>query len=245
MAPRKRTPSATVPAGAMRNKYKQVANVPASDSEELDKHAARPARLGRSKGSVMPSASPSSSLQSQDLLDLLRWNIERCDNLRNAVASRSAAVLSANALILGALAVFSTQVFGRSGSLSVADKAVTGASVCLTLLCVAVSVLEGIASLINPYAWRARVNEFETSPSPIFNHSDTVRSFASSRDFRSFVLELDRDRLVDFAINELWVVIRSHHSRYARLLKSTRAFLAALLALILTTVLSVSFLIIS
>jgi hypothetical protein len=188
---------------------------------------------------MSPTISP--VLQDRDLLEFLSRNIERCDGLRDAVASRAGAVLGTNALVLGAVAIFLPQILGGTGGFSRGAKITVGALVCVTLIFVCASVVESIRALVNPYAWGTRPSEFAIPSSPVFNHSDTVKRFSSSADFSTFVLGVDVSQLVGFAANELWIVIRSHHLRYGRLLKSTRALFAALVSLLLTTLATVSF----
>lgn len=159
-----------------------------------------------------------------EFLELAKWHIARCDGLRQALSSRAAVILSADALIAGGIAILLSRTNeipsskGTGPYLTAAAQAILLISVVTTFM----SVLYALRSLNNKYAWRLS-STFRRSPdSPAFNHGDTLRVYDSLDEFLQAQLSATFSEILQHAYIELWFVIRSHRYRYIQLRKSTR-----------------------
>lgn len=159
-----------------------------------------------------------------ELLELAKWHIARCDGLRQALSSRAAVILSADALIAGGIAILlsrTNEIPSSKGSgpyLTVAAQAILLISVLTTFM----SVLYALRSLDNKYAWRLSSTSRRSPDSPAFNHGDTLRMYGSLEEFLRDQLSVTFSGMLKHAYTELWFVIRSHRYRYIQLRKSTR-----------------------
>ena len=159
-----------------------------------------------------------------ELLEMAKWHIARCDGLRQALSSRAAVILSADALIAGGIAVLLSRTNeippskGSSPYLVVGAQALLLVSVITTFM----SVLYALRSLDNKYAWRLSSTSRRSPDSPAFNHGDTLRMYHSFTEFQQAQLSITFSEMLKHANTELWFVIRSHRYRYIQLRKSTR-----------------------
>jgi hypothetical protein len=169
-----------------------------------------------------------------ELLEIAKWHIARCDGLRHALSSRAAVILSADALIAGAIAVLLSRANeipsprGSGSSLVITAQTVLLVSVAATFI----SVLYAMRSLDNKYAWRMSSSSRRSPDSPAFNHGDTLRMYKSFAEFRRSQLSLTFPTMLEHAQVELWFVIRSHGYRYAQLRRSTRYLSISALAVL-------------
>jgi hypothetical protein len=184
---------------------------------------------------------PGEPLPTVGHLALVKWHLDRYDRLRASTASRAAIVLSAGALLSAGNAVVLTQLIGsasrQAGPWStIAFSIGLAVSACLVMMAL-VGASGVLVTLKDSHTLFAE--EIPLPDALLFNGPDTVRRLTSFDAFYSASLTQTEDQVLEAAHVELWIVIRQHRHRYAKLRNSVRilrwaaiAFLAVFLGLI-------------
>ena len=171
--------------------------------------------------SNLPSSKP---LPADDHLTLARWHLDRYDRLRASTAGRASVVLSAGALLSAGNAVVLTQLLrngdDRAGSWStVAFSVGLAISACL----VVVSLVGASGVLVTLKDSRTLFAQQTPLPdAPLFNGPDTVRLLSSFDSFFDVSVSQTEAQVLQAAHVELWIVIRQHRHRYAKLRNAVR-----------------------
>ncbi|MEU7932469.1 hypothetical protein [Micromonospora echinofusca] len=174
-----------------------------------------------------------------EVLDLLKWHIERYDRLRVSTASRASVVLSAGAILSAGNALLLTQLLSDTTDWMTAWWLLAFTVVALLDAALVVASLVKAANvLVTPRRSRAMLPGGADLPrSLVFNGTDTVAHVKNFDDFRTAVESQSRPEVRRAAEVELWVGIQQHRHRYGRLRESVR--LLRLAAIVFVAVLAV------
>ena len=167
----------------------------------------------------MPVSLPTSSrdLADPELLDLLRWHIDRYDRIRASTSSRASILLSANSLLLTGVVLLANYLLQGRGDhgLTYVDIVPIVVSV-VTVGLIFVSVL----NCINAVAARKTVRALHEGEIPsrfLFNWGDTLRAVDGYSSFASMVTSAGCEAIIGHAIAELWTDIMQHKQRHGYL----------------------------
>lgn len=161
-------------------------------------------------------------------LDLVHWHMLRGDNLRAGLASRAGTLLSTDALIVAGV----TLALGLRNQH--ANYAVVAASL-VTLVCVAVSVINASLVLMSVRRWQQHFGGTKAPQPFLYSYTGMHGSY---EDFKAKMLSQSQERLLEYALVELWRCGRLHTYRYAKLRRAVRWLLAALAFLFITIAIS-------
>lgn len=165
------------------------------------------------------------SVGTERLIEVMRWHIMRADGQRQGLWTRSAAVLSADALVIAGTAVLASSV-SRAAWWSLA---VTG----LPITAAMISIFEAISVIGGVRNWGQKFTEHD-SPAPIlYSLPETVRYLDSYEKFRDAVMGHSMESELN-AISELWRVSILHRTRLHQLRRSMRWLQASLPLLIIS-----------
>jgi hypothetical protein len=154
------------------------------------------------------------NLDPSQLLDLLRWHIDRYDRLRASTSTRASILLSASSVLLtGMILLVNYRLQQRQehpiGPIDIAVLAVL-------LLTIALS-LGSITNCVNAIAARKTTRSLHKDEIPnrfLFNWGDTRRAVDGYTSFAAQVTALDVDAIVGHATAELWTDILQHGRRH-------------------------------
>lgn len=165
---------------------------------------------------ILPETAPleETSLAAGELLEILRWHIDRYDRLRASTSARASILLSASSVLLTGIILFvnhriqarSTNPIGYPDIALVTVIAITGA---LTLA--------SIANCINAIAaWKTSrsMHNGEIPNRFLFNWGDTIKSVDGYTAFAERVTNLDSKAILGHATAELWTDISQHRTRH-------------------------------
>jgi hypothetical protein len=181
------------------------------------------------------------SLSIRDRVDLARWHIDRYDRLRASTSSRAAVVLSAGAILSAGNAVILSQLLQQSASSRLWLIAVCTFGLTASAALIVLSVIRATGVLVSLRLTRDMFPDPDLPPGLVFNATDTVRHAPTFRQFQDAVWSQDLAHILEAANVELWIIIRQHRHRYARLRSAVRALrFAATAFLAVLTVLVIS-----
>jgi hypothetical protein len=161
-------------------------------------------------------------------VDLVHWHMLRGDNLRAGLASRAGTLLSTDALIVAGV----TLALGLRNQR--ADHAVLAISLA-TLICVAVSAVNASLVLMSVRRWHYDFGKTEAPQPFLYSYTGMHGSY---NDFKAKVLSLSQERLLEYALVELWRCGQLHTYRYKKLRRAVRWLLAAIAFLFVTILIS-------
>lgn len=143
-------------------------------------------------------------------LESARWHLARYDGLQATMASRAAAVLSANALVLAGVAVL---VASSPGASNDQDKSMLLTLPALASLAfVGISVVESARGLLALRPWRARFGE-SVPMKPFYLHNETLALLPTYAQFLDTFSHLSPEEELEGAIAALWVRTRNMKTR--------------------------------
>lgn len=163
-------------------------------------------------------------------LDLVHWHILRGDGLRAALASRAGTLLSTDALIVAGVALAVGLRSQRAGY------GVLAVSI-VTLLCVGVSVVNASLVLVTVRRWGVQFAD-TGAPAPFLYSYTGIEEHGSFEEFKTRLFATSRERLLEYAITELWRSGMLHDYRYRKLRRAMKWLLAAVLFFFITLTLS-------
>lgn len=166
-------------------------------------------------------------LENSELVDIVRWHILRADGQRGGLWTQTAAVLSADALVIAGTAVLiSASSDAKWWSLLTAVLPLIAA---MTSVYEATNIVGGITN------WHGTFGE-KDSPTPFFySLPETVKTLATYEKFRLAITERSIGAELDDATSELWRVSILHRRRLHQLRRSIR-WLQVSLPLLFTSV---------
>ncbi|MEW1587918.1 hypothetical protein AB0283_21060 [Micromonospora vinacea] len=164
---------------------------------------------------------PRSDAENQRLIETARWHITRYDGLRSSIANRASFVISANAVLIGGVALLfpnaiNQEVYG--GRVTVVAMGVAALGV---LILAATSIVAATNALLAAKRWRD-IYGSEPPPGMFYLHSDTLAVTPTFRDFdTAFAAQTVSDERMSATVN-LWVVMQTLNYRYRFLRRATR-----------------------
>ncbi|MFD8495904.1 hypothetical protein [Amycolatopsis sp. NPDC059657] len=185
------------------------------------------------------------SLSARDRLDLARWHIDRYDRLRASTSSRAAVVLSAGAILTAGNAVILSQLLQQTLPANVWLVTICTVGLTISAALIVLAIIRATGVLVSLRLTREMFPESDLPTGLVFNATDTVRHAPEFRRFYQVVGEQNLPDVLLSAHVELWIIIRQHRHRYAKLRDSVRALrYAAMIFLVVLTVLVITNLII-
>lgn len=157
-------------------------------------------------------------------LEAARWLIARYDTLRASLVSRAAVVLSANALVAAGALVLVSRANGTDligGNLTSGVVVVLAAA---TLTMTALSIIKAAQCLVNLRPWRAAIVD-PPERAAFFNGSDSISTFEDFERFGSHFVSVTDERLLQYALVELWQVTNGFYKRYQYIRAAVRLLL--------------------
>jgi hypothetical protein len=140
--------------------------------------------------------------------------------------NRASVFLSANALLLGAGEILLGQYVQELARIPISTRLLLSGSAGVNLLLVALSMANGARALVSLKTSRQLFGD-DIPERLFFHHPDTVRAARAFQDFRKLFVNQTRPEALDYAIGELWTVIKQHNYRYQKLRRSVRMLLSA------------------
>jgi hypothetical protein len=161
-----------------------------------------------------PEPTAKSDLAAPDLLELLRWHIDRYDRLRASTSTRASVLLGASSVLLTGvifLINYRLQILRNSPTdyLDIIFAIVAALAVIL--------ILSAVTNCINAIATRKTTRSIHAGEIPrrfLFNWGDTLRAVDGYTSFADEVRSLDYDSITGHAIAELWTDIMQHARRH-------------------------------
>ncbi|MFD5916045.1 hypothetical protein ACFVYP_28950 [Kitasatospora sp. NPDC058201] len=188
--------------------------------------------------SAVPRPRRGAKLPADDLLDLMRWHIDRYDRLRSSTSSRAAAILSANAIIIAGSVLLANYHFQSNGTPRRILVEVAFAGLAFVTL---ILVLRSLWSCIDAIAARKTVrmvNSEEIDSRFLFNWGDTLGEIDGHSSFTVRVLKLTMEDVLKNAASELWTDILQHSRRHRHLRNAVTVFKYGVISFLGLTVLT-------
>lgn len=193
-------------------------------------------RSGGERAAGAPAVAP--EMPHGEMLDLLKWHIDRYDRLRASTASRASVVLSAGAILSAGNALLLTQLLSADADWLTGWWLLAFTVVALVdAALVVASLVQAANVLVTARSSRSLLTGGTELPrSFLFNGTDTVAHLKTFDDFRTVAENQSRAAAREAAEVELWVGIQQHRRRYVRLRESVR--LLRLAAIVFVAVLA-------
>jgi len=144
-------------------------------------------------------------------------------------------VVSANALLLAGSSFLIDK--GLMRQCSSFNKVLLGILIISFIVITACSVYYSITGIISP--WKTSREMFGYIPERVFFHTgDTVKEFRNYgfEEFRQKFSRLDEDRIIYYALPELWTGIQQQSYRYKRLKKAVKLLCISITIYLITTI---------
>lgn len=156
-------------------------------------------------------------MSNEDLLNLMKWHIDRYDRLRSSTSVRASVLLSANAVLAtGAMILVNYHLQVDGGHRILWVECLFGALAVLALSL----IMRSLWGCINAIAARKTTRAIHSAEIPsrfLFNWGDTLKSVDGHSDFVRKVTELTPNSILRHAVSELWTDILQHSQRHRHL----------------------------
>jgi len=162
------------------------------------------------------------------MIETARWHISRFDTLRGLIAGRASFIISANAVLVGGIALLLPKALGLEefgGELVIAVLVLAALA---TLGCSIASIVSATGILVSLQRWR----ELFGSSAPLsmlYTSSDTLRAAPTFTEFAAMLRQQTLEIEHQNATVSLWVVINTYSYRYAFLRRAVVWLRASLL----------------
>ncbi|MGW2508491.1 hypothetical protein ACWC0A_03470 [Streptomyces scopuliridis] len=167
-----------------------------------------------------------------DLLDLMKWHIDRYDRLRSSTSVRASVLLSANAVLAtGSLILVNYHLQTVEAPPALWVEALFGTLAVLTLSL----ILRSLWGSINAIAARKTTRALHSAEIPsrfLFNWGDTLKAVDGHSDFARKVGALGLDSILGHAVAELWTDILQHSQRHRHLRSAINTFRYCVMSLL-------------
>jgi hypothetical protein len=154
-------------------------------------------------------------------IETARWHILRYDTLRQSIANRASFLISANAVLIGGVALLFPKAVGPGILGGRPVLATLGAGALMILGLATLSIMSATRALLARRTWRTLFGD-DPTPSLFYQHSDTVRQLDNFIAFRDTFTRQSLAEEVDAATGNLWVVLQTHNYRYHFLRQATQ-----------------------
>lgn len=183
----------------------------------------------------------------QARLDLARWHIDRYDRLRTSTSSRAAVVLSAGAILTAGNAVILSQLLQRTTAFHQWLLVMCTLGLVASASLIVHAIIRATGVLVSLRSSREIFPDSTLPSGLVFNAPDTMRLTSSFAAFERAAAAQTLPDILRAANVELWIIIRQHRHRYARLRSAVRAlrysatiFLAVLTMLVIANLITSS-----
>jgi hypothetical protein len=152
--------------------------------------------------------------------------IERNDNLLSSLESRAATVVSADALLLAGTTFLLDKAWSQANQFISLKQFALGVNIGLALIALALSIVYATASIAN--VWRTTrkiVGGDLPQPSLFFRPSDTAKEFKDFSHFEKHFQASSKEQMLNYALNELWLVEKLNIRRYKNFQRAVRLLL--------------------
>ena len=152
--------------------------------------------------------------------------IERNDNLLSSLESRAATVVSADALLLTGTTFLLDKVWSQASHFVPIQQIALGISVGLALLALALSIAYATTSIANVWGTTRKIvsGDFH-QPSLFFRPRDTANRFRDFSQFEKHFQASSKEQMLNYALNELWLVENLNIRRYKNFQLAVRLLL--------------------
>lgn len=152
--------------------------------------------------------------------------IERNDNLLSSLESRAATVVSADALLLAGTTFLLDKIWSQASQYASIKQIALGISIGLALIALALSIVYATTSIAN--VWRTTrkiVGGNLPQPSLFFRPRDTANEFKDFSQFEKHFQASSKEQMLNYALNELWLVENLNIRRYKNFQRAVRLLL--------------------
>jgi hypothetical protein len=158
-------------------------------------------------------------------LELIRWLIERHDNLRASVANRAAIVLSANALFVAGITFLLDKTLTAASHLYTAtEKVIVSVLIGFTLILLAASIYYATNGIVSVFKSSRKMFGSDLPSRLFFNAGDSVESSDGYMTFAEKFNASSEEELTTYALSELWTAVNLYRLRYQNLRIAVRLF---------------------
>ncbi|GAA3430731.1 hypothetical protein [Kutzneria kofuensis] len=174
----------------------------------------------------VPIAQPvaDSRVDATQLLELLKWHIDRYDRLRSSTSTRASILLSANTVLLTGMILLANYRLQQQATHPIGG---LDLAVAATLVVAVVLNAASITSCVNAIAARKTTRSLHREEIPdrfLFNWGDTIRTVDGFTSFSTKVASLETNAILGHATAELWTDILQHRRRHRHLRQGVSLF---------------------
>lgn len=145
----------------------------------------------------------------------------RYDGLRSSIANRASFVISANAVVIGGVALLFPAAIGQDIVGGRVTLLAVGCASLAVLILAALSIVAATNALLAAKRWRELYGP-EPPPGMFYQHSDTFRVISTFHDFETAFATQTADGERLSATVTLWIVMQTQNHRYQFLRRATR-----------------------
>ena len=167
------------------------------------------------------------------------WLIERADNLRESVANRASFVVSANAILLGALLFADKWKPIANQHLPFLEWLGIFFLLITIILLVISPIFSTLAASGVSFLWKRRTDAYDIkwSDQLFINSIATANKFQKYDDFKKAFLSVSEDEMNNYALGDLWLIQNLHSKRHYRLTLAIRYLLLAIFSFTISSIL--------
>ena len=141
--------------------------------------------------------------------------IERYDNLLTSLESRTATVISADALLLAGTTFLVDKILSQAYQYPLSKQIFISISIGLALVALALSIAYAASGIVNVRrTTREIVGGDLPQPSLFFRASDTVKVRKGFPHFEDSFMSSSKEQLLTYALSELWLITNLNVRRY-------------------------------
>lgn len=141
--------------------------------------------------------------------------VERYDALLSSLESRTATVISADALLLAGTTFLIDRVLSQAYQYPIPMQVFIGACISLTLVMLALSIVYATSAIAN--IWKTThqiIGDDLPQPSLFFHSSDTTKTLKGFSLFQESFTSSSKEQMLTYALSELWLITNLNVRRY-------------------------------
>lgn len=159
-------------------------------------------------------------------LELVCRLVERYDDLLTSLESRTATVISADALLLAGTTFLVDKVLSQVYQYPLSQQILIGASIGLALVALALSIAYAVSGIANVWkTTRGQIGGDLPQPSLFFRSSDTVKALKGFSHFEDSFRSSSKEQMLTYALGELWLITNLNVRRYRFFQRAVRLLL--------------------
>jgi hypothetical protein len=167
-------------------------------------------------------------------LELVRWLIDRFDNVRESIATRAAIVLSADAILLAGTMFLLGSVFSDKGQYQTTEQIVLALSITITMFVLSLSIFYATTGVLTVWKTSRELYGADMPPRLFFHARDTVETFRGFEHFQEHFRSVKKEEMTLYALGELWTVTSTFHRRYQYLRKAIKFLLVSMVPFLIS-----------